>query len=34
MSDEALISLAYITIFLVLTAFGIAMWKAGKEGDE
>ena len=34
MSDEALIGLAYITVFLVLTAVGIAMWKAGKEGDE
>lgn len=34
MSDEALIRLAYITVFLVLAAIGIAMWKAGKEGDE
>lgn len=34
MSDEALIRLTYITVFLVLAAIGIAMWKAGKEGDE
>lgn len=34
MSDEVLIRLAYITVFLVLTAIGIAMWKAGKEGGE
>ena len=34
MSDEVLIRLAYLAMFLVLTSVGIAMWMAGKEGDE
>ena len=34
MSDEVLIGLAYLAVFLVLAAGGIAMWRAGKDGDE
>ena len=34
MSDELLLALAYGVVFLALALFGVAMWKAGKEGEE
>lgn len=34
MSEEMLIRLAYAVVTLILIIAGVAMWKAGKEGDE
>ncbi len=34
MSEEMLVRLGYAIVTLLLIIAGVAMWKAGKEGDE
>lgn len=32
--EEVILSLAYVVVILALAIIVVAMWKAGKEGDE